>query len=249
MLPPYSGHSRASRTASKLRLALPACPRPSLPGLTLERRLLSRGYRLIAGIDEAGRGAWAGPVVAAAVILPLDCPDLLARLQGVNDSKKLSVRQREHAGPIVERLAVAAGTGAASALEIDRLGIVPATRLAMQRAVANLNPPPQALLIDAVDLTALVPLPQHALFYGDAISLSIAAASILAKLHRDGLMTALEARYPGYGFARHKGYGTAAHQAALTRLGASEIHRQSFGPVRACRAPKDGHALGEAPHG
>jgi ribonuclease HII len=129
--------------------------------------------------------------------------------------------------------------GAASAAEIDRLGIVPATRLAMQRAVAGLNPAPEALLIDAVDLTALVRLPQHALFYGDAISLSIAAASILAKLSRDRLMTRLETRYPGYGFARHKGYGTAVHQAALARLGPSDIHRQSFAPVKACRARED----------
>ncbi len=109
----------------------------------------------------------------------------------------------------------------------------------MQRAVAGLEPAPEALLIDAVDLTRLVPLPQHALFYGDAISLSIAAASILAKLSRDQLMARLEARYPGYGFARHKGYGTSAHRAALARLGASDVHRQSFAPVKVCRAVQD----------
>ena len=225
------GHSPASRSA--LALNLPACARPSSPGLILEHRLLSRGYRLVAGIDEAGRGAWAGPVVAAAVILPLARADLAALLKGVNDSKKLTARRREQVGPKIEGLAAAVGIGSASAEDIDRLGIVPATRLAMQRAVAGLNPQPEALLIDAVDLTALVPLPQYALFYGDAISLSIAAASILAKLSRDHLMTALEARYPGYGFGRHKGYGTSAHQAALARLGASDIHRQSFAPVRA----------------
>jgi ribonuclease HII len=229
-------HSRPSNTASALRLALPACAKPSTPGLALEYCLLSLGYRLVAGIDEAGRGAWAGPVVAAAVVLPLNRPDLLPLLKDVNDSKKLTARQREKLGPQIEGLAVATRVGAASAAEIDRLGIVPATRLAMQRAVARLDPPPEALLVDAVDLTALVPLPQHALFYGDAISLSIAAASILAKLSRDRLMTRLETRYPGYGFARHKGYGTAAHQAALARLGASDIHRQSFAPVKACRA-------------
>jgi ribonuclease HII len=232
MSPDHRSHSPA-QAASALALALPACPRPAAPGLALEHRLLSRGYGLIAGIDEAGRGAWAGPVVAAAVILPLDRADLLTVLKGVNDSKKLTARQREQAGPQIEALAVAAGVGMTSAADIDRLGIVPATRLAMQRAVAKLAPPPQALLIDAVDLTALVPLPQHALFYGDAISLSIAAASILAKLSRDHLMTALDAQYPDYGFARHKGYGTAVHQAALARLGASEIHRRSFAPVKA----------------
>jgi ribonuclease HII len=227
------GHSLASSAAPAFSLALPACARPASPGLRLEHRLQSLGYRLIAGIDEAGRGAWAGPVVAAAVILPLDCPGLVALLKGVNDSKKLTARQREKVGPNIEDLALATGVGEASAEAIDRLGIVPATRLAMQRAVAKLNPSPEALLIDAVDLTALVPLPQHALFYGDAVSLSIAAASILAKLSRDRQMTALEAHYPGYGFARHKGYGTAVHQAALARLGASDIHRHSFAPVKA----------------
>jgi len=233
------GPSRNANTASALRLGLPARARPSAPGLFLERRLLALGYRLMAGMDEAGRGAWAGPVVAAAVILPVDRPDLLPLLRGVNDSKKLTARQRERLGPQIESLAVAAGVGAASAAEIDRLGIVPATRLAMQRAVAALDPAPEALLVDAVDLTRLVPLPQHALCYGDAISLSIAAASILAKVNRDRLMARLEAHYPGYGFARHKGYGTAVHQAALKRLGASDIHRQSFAPVKACREKKD----------
>jgi ribonuclease HII len=227
------GHNLASNPSPSISLALPACARPALPGLALEHQLRSRGYALIAGIDEAGRGAWAGPVVAAAVILPLGRADLLAALKGVNDSKKLTPRQREQLGPQIEALAVAVGVGATSAADIDRLGIVPATRLAMQRAVAQLNPPPEALLIDAVDLTAQVPLPQHALFYGDAISLSIAAASILAKLSRDHLMMALDAQYPGYEFARHKGYGTLRHQVALARLGASDIHRQSFAPVKA----------------
>jgi len=233
------GHSRTTNTASALRLALPACSRSSAPGLVLEQRVLSLGYRLIAGIDEAGRGAWAGPVVAAAVILPLDRLDLLPLLKDVNDSKKLTARQREQVALQIESLAIAAGVGSASAAEIDRLGIVPATRLAMRRAVANLNPAPEALLIDAVDLTRHVPLPQHALYYGDAISLSIAAASILAKLSRDRLMARLDAHYPGYGFERHKGYGTSAHRAALARLGASDIHRQSFAPVKACRARED----------
>lgn len=211
------------------------------PDLSIELPLWNQGLTL-AGLDEAGRGAWAGPVVAAAVILPLDRPDLAAQLAGVTDSKKLSARQRERLGPKIESLAVAAGVGATSAADIDRLGIVPATRLAMQRAVAQLSPAPDALLIDAVNLSSLVPLPQRALYYGDAISLSIAAASILAKLSRDRLMAALETDYPGYGFARHKGYGTAAHQAALARLGVSAVHRQSFAPVKARRVEPANHS-------
>ncbi len=187
----------------------------------------------MAGIDEAGRGAWAGPVVAAAVILPLDRPDLLTVLQGVNDSKKLTPRQRENLLPLIERVALAVGVGIVAPEDIDQMGIVPATRRAMQQAVAQLKLAPQALVIDAVDLSSLVPLPQQALFYGDSISLSIAAASIVAKVSRDRLMTALDARYPGYDLAKHKGYGTRAHQAALAQLGVSAIHRKSYAPIRA----------------
>lgn len=205
---------------------------PPSPHLSLEHRFVSQGYRLIAGIDEAGRGAWAGPVVAAAVILPLDRPNLLTALKGVNDSKKLTARQRERLLPVIEGVALAVGVGSVASEDIDRLGIVPATRLAMQQAVAQLKPAPEALLIDAVDLTALIRLPQHALFYGDAISLSIAAASIVAKVSRDRLMAALDAHYPGYSLAKHKGYGTRAHQAALAQLGVSAIHRKSYAPVR-----------------
>jgi ribonuclease HII len=205
---------------------------PASPGLTLERRFVSLGYRLVAGIDEAGRGAWAGPVVAAAVILPLDRPDLSKALKGVNDSKKLTARQRENLLPAIERVALAVGVGVVASEDIDRLGIVPATRLAMQQAVARLEPAPEALVIDAVDLTALVKLPQQALFYGDSISLSIAAASIVAKVSRDRMMAALDAHYPGYDLAKHKGYGTRAHQAALAQLGVSDIHRKSYAPIQ-----------------
>ena len=191
----------------------------------------ARGYSLIAGVDEAGRGAWAGPVVAAAVILPLDRRDLARALRGVNDSKLLTPHQRARLFDRIQAVALAVGVGGAGPGEIDRDGIMAATRAAMQRAVAMLPLPPDALLIDALDLSSVVPLPQRHLNYGDSTSLSIAAASIIAKVSRDRAMAALEARHPGYGFARHKGYGTAAHRAALHQQGVSEQHRASFAPV------------------
>lgn len=204
-----------------------------MPDLSLEAQLQAQGHRLIAGVDEAGRGAWAGPVMAAAVILPLDRPDLLAELAaiGVDDSKKLTPRRRERAYHVIRRVAVAVGMGGVSARQIDKDGILYATRKAMQRAISILPTPPQALLIDAVTLHPLVTLPQHALNFGDSISLSIAAASIIAKVSRDRFMAQLDRLYPGYSFARHKGYGTRLHREALERLGASEMHRKSYKPV------------------
>lgn len=204
----------------------------SHPTLKLERRFLAQGCQLIAGIDEAGRGAWAGPVVAAAVIFPLDRRNLASALKGVNDSKKLTARQRERLYDVICEVAVTVGVGGAGPGEIDSGGIVPATRAAMQRAVAMLHPQPEALLIDAVNLQSLISLPQHFLPYGDSISLSIAAASIIAKVSRDRAMVALGTRYPGYSFAKHKGYGTVLHKAALEELGVSETHRRSYGPIR-----------------
>jgi ribonuclease HII len=203
-----------------------------MPHLRLEKQFLSKGHGLIAGIDEAGRGAWAGPVVAAAVILPLDDPKLASRLKGVNDSKQLTALQRERLYDVIREVAVSWGVGGAGPGEVDNKGLVPATRYAMQRAVAMLNPQPDALLIDAVNLQTLISLPQHFLNFGDSISLSIAAASIIAKVSRDRAMRALEDRYPGYGFAQHKGYGTAVHQAALAQLGICEVHRKSYRPVQ-----------------
>ncbi len=202
------------------------------PTLKLERAFLARGHQRIAGIDEVGRGAWAGPVVAAAVVLPLENPQLARLLKGVNDSKQLTAQQREHYAELIRSMAVAVGIGGAGPGEVDRDGLMLATRHAMQRAVAMLNPQPEALLIDAVNLQALVPLPQHFLNFGDSLSLSIAAASIIAKVSRDRAMCALEATYPGYGFAQHKGYGTAVHQAALETLGVSAIHRRSYQPIQ-----------------
>ena len=205
------------------------------PSLTLERRFRKRGFGLVAGIDEAGRGAWAGPVVAAAVILPLGRSDLRKVLKGVNDSKQLTAGQRVGLYPVICSVALAVGVGEAGPEEIDRNGIVPATRAAMERAVAMLAVPPEALLIDAVDLRAVVDLPQHSLVRGDSISLSIAAASIIAKVSRDRMMVKLDALFPGYGFWKHKGYGTALHQTALERLGVSETHRRSYRPVARVR--------------
>jgi len=201
------------------------------PNLELEHTFLARGHRLIAGIDEAGRGAWAGPVVAAAVVLPLDRPRLSAALKGVNDSKQLTARQRERLYDVICKVAVAVGVGGAGPGEVDRDGIIAATRAAMQRAVAMLDPQPDALLIDAVDLQSLISLPQRFLKFGDSISLSIAAASIIAKVSRDRAMAALDSRYPGYSFAKHKGYGTAFHRAALENIGVSDVHRRSYRPV------------------
>jgi len=188
----------------------------------------------VAGLDEAGRGAWAGPVVAAAVVLPPDRPDLLRQLATVRDSKRLSPARREVLLDVICKLALAWGVGLASAEEIDQMGIVPATRTAMLRALAQISPPADALLIDYLSLPH-IPLPQRSLPKGDAQVLSIAAASIVAKVSRDRMMIALDDEFPGYGFARHKGYGTAAHREALARLGPSRIHRLSFAPLASSR--------------
>lgn len=211
---------------------------PPIPSLKFEHALWLRRLTRVAGIDEAGRGAWAGPVAAAAVILPrvrriqawwtLHTLRALARAR---DSKLLSPAQRETLFEPIRAAALASATGLATNDEIDALGIVPATRLAMRRAIQALGISPDALLIDAVKL-ADVKLPQQAIIHGDQLSLSIACASILAKVTRDRLMVELDAQLPGYEFARHKGYGTAVHQAALERLGVSRAHRVSFAPVK-----------------
>ena len=183
------------------------------PGLTFEQELWQGGLCHIAGLDEAGRGALAGPVAVGAVILPND-PHLLSApktsqengLRGVRDSKLLTPRQREALLAAIHKTALAVGVGMASHDEIDAYGIVPATRLAMQRAIGVLPLAPDALLIDALELPA-VPLPQRVLFHADTLCLSVAAASIVAKVTRDRWMAELDTQYPGYGFAEHKGYG------------------------------------------
>lgn len=191
----------------------------------------------LAGLDEAGRGAWAGPVAAAAVILPADLR-LPERLAGVRDSKQMTPRQRERWAVEIRSTAFCWGVGLAGHEEIDSLGVVAATRLAMQRALAQLALSAQHLLIDALRLPA-VELPQSVLIKGDARSLSIAAASVLAKTARDALMQELDEQFPGYGFGRHKGYGTAAHRAALERQGPCPSHRLSFAPLKALGLGKD----------
>ena len=183
--------------------------------------------RLICGVDEAGRGPLAGPVVAAAVILPPG-----TSLSGLNDSKKLSPRRRERLAAEIRATALAWAVAEASAAEIDAWNILRSTLRAMARAVAALPLTPDEVLVDGNQAPALE-VPVRTIIGGDALEPAIMAASILAKTHRDARLVALDARYPEYGFARHKGYGTAAHLAALARLGPCPEHRRSFAPVRA----------------
>jgi len=206
------------------------------PDLHHERELAAQGLALVAGLDEAGRGAWAGPVIAAAVILPLHQHDIEALLDGVRDSKQLTARQRDALYPRILQVALAVGVGGAGPSEVDADGVVAATRAAMARAAAQLALAPDALLIDALDLPD-VALPQHSLFHADALCLSVAAASIVAKVTRDRMMVELDRHYPGYGLARHKGYGTREHLAALRRLGPAAVHRRSYAPLRALTGP------------
>ena len=183
------------------------------------------GYRHVAGLDEAGRGPLAGPVVAAAVILPRRC--LLA---GLNDSKQLTEAERERLYDDIRRRAAGVGVGLASEREIDAMNILEATRLAMGRAIQALPSMPDYLLLDAIELPA-VSLPQRAIIKGDALSVSIAAASVVAKVTRDRLMGDYHRQYPQYNFQAHKGYGTAEHLRLLAAHGPCAIHRRSFRPV------------------
>jgi len=202
-----------------------------LPSLIYEQRLWDAGYHRVAGLDEAGRGSWAGPVVAAAVILPPDQPRLAEILSGVRDSKTLTAARREALLKAIEQQALAWGVGAVSPGEIDARGIVSATRKAMSLALEALSPPADYLLIDHLSLPDQ-PLPQTSLPRGDALILSIAAASIVAKVSRDRLMVDLDAQFPGYRFGQHKGYGTQQHQAALASIGPCIAHRLSFTPLQ-----------------
>ena len=194
--------------------------------LAFEQQARRRGHRIIAGIDEAGRGPLAGPVVAAAVILPADL-----RIPGVNDSKQLSPETRERLFDIIMCQAVSVGVGMADAGLIDRVNILQATRHAMLEAVTKLSPQPDILLIDGIS-TIESTLPQRTIKKGDSLSLSIAAASIVAKVSRDRLMRELDIVHPGYGFASHKGYGSVFHMEAIKTLGPCDIHRLSFSGVR-----------------
>ncbi len=188
-----------------------------------------QGYRLIAGIDEVGRGALAGPVVAGAVMMPTQSS---ARwLERVRDSKLLTARQREHLARHIQETAVSYGIGVIPKEIIDARGIAVASRLAMKQAIEQLAPPAEALLIDYFKLPE-VDLPQKGIVDGDSLCFSIACASIIAKVARDNMMTELDATHPGYGFASHKGYSTREHLECLVRLGPCPIHRRSYAPVR-----------------
>ena len=194
--------------------------------LVEEQKLWQKGFLLIAGIDEAGRGPLAGPVVAAACILPSRF-----ELPGLNDSKMLTESKREKLFAQIQSQAIDFGIGSAESAEIDALNILQATKLAMKRAVESLTIRPHCLLIDALSLPS-VNLPQFPLIHGDRLSASIAAASILAKVTRDRLMTELDSLYPEYTFAKNKGYGTSEHMKVLRRLGPCPLHRKSFAPVK-----------------
>ncbi|HEY9622057.1 MAG TPA: ribonuclease HII [Crinalium sp.] len=188
---------------------------------------------LVAGVDEVGRGALFGPVIAAAVILPDSAAaDLVAA--GVTDSKLLSAAQREQLAAQIKAVALSCQVGMASVQEIDRFNILQASLLAMRRAILRLNPVPDLCLIDGNQLVPELTIPQQTLVKGDQRSLAIAAASIVAKVWRDALIVRLDRRYPNYGLASHKGYGTVKHRLAIQQFGTTAQHRQSFSP---CRSP------------
>ena len=192
---------------------------------SFERAAQQKGYRMIAGIDEVGRGPLAGPVVAAAVILPEGMEDI-----GLDDSKKLSAKKREEIFEMIKEQAVAIGIGIVDAFTIDKINIYEASKVAMKRAIELLPEKPDYLLIDAMKLDTGIP--EEGIIKGDAKSISIAAASIVAKEVRDQMMKDYEQLYPGYGFAQNAGYGTKAHIEGLEKLGPTPIHRMTFAPVK-----------------
>ena len=193
--------------------------------LAYEKELYTQGIQLIAGVDEVGRGPLAGPVVAAAVILPKAC-----KIPGLNDSKKIPKSKHKAIYEAVLQNAIAIGIGVKDNHVIDQVNIYEATKLAMMEAIGQLEPQPQHLLIDAMKLD--LPIPQTSIIKGDANSLSIAAASIVAKVTRDQMMEEFDREYPGYDFAQNAGYGTAKHLAGLDKLGVTPIHRRSFEPIK-----------------
>ncbi|HTP27257.1 MAG TPA: ribonuclease HII [Anaeromyxobacteraceae bacterium] len=209
--------------------------------LRFEAPLWARGLTRIAGIDEAGMAPLAGPVVAAAVILPRDF-----RPRGIDDSKRLDAAARERLAFEIKRAACCFAVGVATVEEIDAINIYRAGLLAMRRAVEGLASCPEHLLIDARKLPDLK-IPQDGIVHGDALSLTIAAASIVAKTTRDGIMRLCDRRHPGYGFARHKGYPTPEHFAAIRELGPCPIHRRSFAPVRQALEDPRGTRLTSTP--
>lgn len=199
-------------------------PVPAADKLFFEREMLSLGAEYVAGADEAGRGPLAGPVVCAAVILPLDRGALI---DGIDDSKKLKAEERERLAALIRERALSYAVCEEDNETIDRINILEATKLCMKRAVEALSPEPDVVLIDG-NFRIAVSLPQQNIVKGDALSYSIGAASILAKVYRDHRMEELDALYPQYGFARHKGYGTKAHTDAIREYGLCKIHRRTF---------------------
>ena len=193
--------------------------------LAYEKELYGQGIQLIAGVDEVGRGPLAGPVVVAAVILPKGC-----KISGLNDSKKIPKSKHKEIYEAVRKHAIAIGIGVKDNQVIDQVNIYEATKLAMIEAIGQLDPKPQHLLIDAMKLD--LPISQTSIIKGDANSLSIAAASIVAKVTRDQMMETYDQEYPGYDFAQNAGYGTAKHLAGLQKLGITPIHRRSFEPIK-----------------
>jgi ribonuclease HII len=206
-------------------------PRP-VPALDFEKAWWGAGFQRIAGVDEAGRGALAGPLVAAAVILPRDESVIARELAGLDDSKVLSAVNRERLFDVLNEVAIAIGVGIVAPDELDELRLTAANRIAMERAVWNLPVDADALLIDAFMLDS--DLPQHCLIDGDALCLSISAASVIAKVTRDRIMVEAHAVDARFGFDRHKGYGAPAHLDALERHGPCAMHRRSFAPVARC---------------
>ncbi len=218
-----------------------ALARPCPPTFRVERSLWRQGVGLVAGVDEVGRGPLAGPVAAGAVVLPPRAR--LSWLRRVRDSKQLTPQAREELADLIWRHAPAASVAFVSVETIDRLGIAEAARLAMLQAVGDLSRRPEHVLIDAFRIPACS-LPQTAIKGGDTLSLSIACASIIAKVTRDRLMEGEDARFPGYGFAHNKGYGTPFHLQSLERLGPCDLHRRSFAPVREMLALRGVEGLG-----
>ena len=200
-----------------------------IPSYQEESVLRSEGYSLIAGIDEVGRGTLAGPVLAGAVILPSNPRYEWTKF--IRDSKQLSPKQRKYAMIYILKFALGVGTGLSTSKEIDDVGIAKATRLAMTRAIYQMQITPDFLLLDAFPLPE-VDIPQKPIVKGDSKCLSIAAASVIAKVTRDKMMDDYDSAYPGYGFANHKGYGTSEHRDRINILGPCAIHRYSFSPIK-----------------
>jgi ribonuclease HII len=200
------------------------------PSSEVERRLTREGYRLVAGLDEAGRGSWAGPLVAGAVVLAEGLTRKPVWCRGVCDSKMIGPQERERLAIAIRASAVAVGVGIVSPEVIDLIGLTAAGHLAFHRALRGLQIAPDYVLVDAFHIPGLS-VPQHAIIRGDQLCVSISAASIIAKTYRDRLMRTLDSDYPAYGLADHKGYGTDQHRKGLVQAGASQIHRHSWRPV------------------